>query len=134
MGTHRGHLERIVMTFYLVHPLLLYICPVWGKDYSITLVLFNDRYQKVLNLLKKHLIIWRGNREATQYYTKSENTSAIQSKARYDSKYEHITSTGYQLMNYEPGSVFKLNGKEYVLSENYTLRRRFVVFGIPVKL
>ena len=41
--------------------------------------------------------------------------SAIQSKARYDSKYEHITSTGYQLMNYEPGSVFKLNGKEYVL-------------------
>ena len=31
-----------------------------GKDHSITLVLFNDRYQKVLNLLKKHLIIWRG--------------------------------------------------------------------------
>lgn len=24
-------------------------------------------------------------------------------------------------MNYEPGSVFKLNGKEYVLSENHTL-------------
>ena len=43
------------MTFYLVHPLLLYICPVWGKDHSITLVLFNDRYQKVLNLLKKTL-------------------------------------------------------------------------------
>ena len=41
--------------------------------------------------------------------------SAIQSKERYDSKYEHITSTGYQLMNYDPGSVFKLNGKEYVL-------------------
>lgn len=62
-----------------------------------------------------------GNREATQYYTKSENTSAIQSKARYDSKYEHITSTGYQLMNYAPGSVFKLDGKEYVLSEKHTL-------------
>lgn len=62
-----------------------------------------------------------GSREATQYYTKSENTSAIQSKGRYDSKYEHITSTGNQLMNYEPGSVFKLNGKEYVLSENHTL-------------
>ena len=26
-----------------------------GKDHSITLVLFNDRYQKVLNLLKKTL-------------------------------------------------------------------------------
>lgn len=55
MGTHRGHLKRIVMTFYLVHPLLLYICPVWGKDHSITLVSFNNRYQKVLNLLKKVL-------------------------------------------------------------------------------
>ena len=56
MGTDRGHLERIVMTFYLVHPLLLlYICPVGGKDHSITLVSFNNRYQKVLNLLKKAL-------------------------------------------------------------------------------
>lgn len=62
-----------------------------------------------------------GNREATQYYTKSENTSAVQSKERYDSKYKHLTSTGFELMNYEPGSVFKLNGKEYVLSENHTL-------------
>lgn len=35
------------------------------------------------------------NQEATQYYTKSENTSAIQSKTRYDSRYEHIISTGY---------------------------------------
>ena len=55
MGIHRGHLERIVMTFYLVYPLLLYICPVRGKDHSITLVLLNDRCQKVLNLLKKTL-------------------------------------------------------------------------------
>lgn len=62
-----------------------------------------------------------GDREATQYYTASETSGMIQSKERYDSKYEHITSTGYQLMNYEPGSVFKLNGKEYVLSENHTL-------------
>ena len=30
-------------------------------------------------------------------------------------------ATEYQLMNDEPGSVFKLNGKEYVLSENHTL-------------
>ena len=43
------------MTFYLVYPLLLYICPVRGKDHSITLVLLNDRCQKVLNLLKKTL-------------------------------------------------------------------------------
>lgn len=54
MGIHRSHLKRIVMTLYLVYPLLLYICPVWGKDHSITVILFNDRYQKVLNLLKKN--------------------------------------------------------------------------------
>ena len=51
------------MTLYLVYPLLLYICPIIGKDYSITLVLFNHRYRKVLNLLKKHLIIWREFKE-----------------------------------------------------------------------
>ena len=44
------------MTFYLVHPLLLYICPLWGKDHSITLVLFNDSYQKVLNFHMFRLI------------------------------------------------------------------------------
>lgn len=62
-----------------------------------------------------------GEKEATQYYSASETGGVIHSKARYDSKYEHLTSTGYQLMGYEPGSVFKLNGKEYVLSENHTL-------------
>ena len=37
--------------FYLVYT-LLYICSVLGKDYSITLVLFNNKYRKVLNLLE----------------------------------------------------------------------------------
>lgn len=80
-----------------------------------------DEFMKHAGIEYGFFTVKMGNREATQYYTKSENTSAIQSKARYDSKYEHITSTGYQLMNYEPGSAFKLNGKEYVLSENHTL-------------
>lgn len=62
-----------------------------------------------------------GEREATQYYSASKTAGVIHSKERYDSKYEHITSTGYHFMNYEPGSVFKLNGKEYILSENHTL-------------
>ena len=62
-----------------------------------------------------------GEREATQYYSASETAGVIHSKERYDSKYEDITSVGYQLMKYEPGSVFKLNGREYILSENHTL-------------
>ena len=44
-GMYQGHLERIVMFFYLGYPLLLYICAVWGKKLSITLVPFIDRYQ-----------------------------------------------------------------------------------------
>lgn len=62
-----------------------------------------------------------GRKDATQYYSASETGGVIHSKERYDSKYKHLTSTGYELMSYEPGSVFKLNGKEYVLSENHTL-------------
>lgn len=62
-----------------------------------------------------------GEKEATQYYSASKTGGVIHSKERYDSKYQHLTSTGYELMSYEPGSVFKLNGKEYVLSENHTL-------------
>lgn len=88
---------------------------------DLLLLVINNDSSKVRKHGETYFTIRMGNREATQYYTKSENTSAIQSKARYDSKYEHITSTGYQLMYYEPGSVFKLNGKEYVLSENHTL-------------
>ena len=48
-------------------------------------------------------------------------SETMQSKERYDSRYKDVTSEGYLLMNYEPGSVFKLNEKEYVLSENHTL-------------
>lgn len=62
-----------------------------------------------------------GNREATQFYTESKTAFAVHSQKRYDSKYSHITSTGYELMNYEPGSVFKIGDNEYVLSENHTL-------------
>lgn len=55
VGEHRGHLKRIVKTFCLAYPLLLCTCPVWGKNNSITLVLFNDKYKRVLNLLEKTL-------------------------------------------------------------------------------
>lgn len=79
-----------------------------------------DEFMKHVGIENGFFIVRMGNREATQYYTKSENTSAIQSKARYDSKYEHITSTGYQFMNYEPGSVFKLNDPYF----GYSIRRK----------
>ena len=62
-----------------------------------------------------------GDREATQFYSATETTSPIQSKERYDIRYQHLTSGGVLLDEYEPGSVFKIGDKEYVLSENHTL-------------
>lgn len=45
----------------------------------------------------------------------------IYSKERYDEHYESLTENGRLLCRYEPGRVFKIMGKEYVLSENHTL-------------
>lgn len=62
-----------------------------------------------------------GDREATQFYSATKNTSPIQSKERYDMRYQNLTSGGVLLDEYEPGSVFKIGNKEYVLSEHHTL-------------
>ncbi len=62
-----------------------------------------------------------GNREATQYRTKSKNCGPVKSKEKYDNLFHDMTTTGYVFRPYEPGSIFKLDGKEYVLSENHTL-------------
>lgn len=62
-----------------------------------------------------------GNRQATRFYSASKTTSPIQSKERYDLRYQAITSGGILLDEYEPGSIFKINDKEYVLSESHTL-------------
>ena len=45
----------------------------------------------------------------------------IESKKDYDHDFEVLTQKGHLLTNYEPGSIFKISEKEYVLSENHTL-------------
>lgn len=62
-----------------------------------------------------------GNKEATQFYSGGKNEGAIHSKEKYDIQYKHITSTGLRFTDYEPGCIFKIGDKEYVLSENRTL-------------
>lgn len=62
-----------------------------------------------------------GDREASQYYTASKNMPPVEAKWKYDNFYKDITTDGNVLRNYEPGSIFKINGKEYTLSENHTL-------------
>ncbi|MCM1090718.1 MAG: hypothetical protein NC092_04385 [Butyrivibrio sp.] len=62
-----------------------------------------------------------GDTETTRFYTTGEYTTLVYTKERYDEKYESLTKYGRHLCQYEPGSVFKINGNEYVLSENHTL-------------
>jgi len=62
-----------------------------------------------------------GDREVIQFYSASKVTSPIQSKERYDLRYQNITSSGILLDEYEAGSIFKIGDKEYVLSESHTL-------------
>ena len=51
--------------------IILYICSVLGKDYYITMILFNDRNQKYW--VKKHLIIWREEKDNIKIDKEHEN-------------------------------------------------------------
>lgn len=57
----------------------------------------------------------------TFYYTNAKYSRMIESKKDYDHDYEVLTQKGHLLTSYEPGSIFKISEKEYVLSENHTL-------------
>ncbi|HML37741.1 MAG TPA: hypothetical protein PKA19_10025 [Bacillota bacterium] len=62
-----------------------------------------------------------GDREATQFYSGSEISGGVHSKQRYDEYYDALTSNSSLLSGCNPGDVFKINDKEYTLSENHTL-------------
>ena len=93
--------------------------PVYlGLQYSC------DEAREYLNeagIEKGFFTIKMGDKEYTHYYTESKNMSPVQAKYKYDNLYQDLTSGGMCLRTYEPGSVFKINEKEYTLSENHTL-------------
>lgn len=63
-----------------------------------------------------------GGEENTHFYSNGENSVLIYSKDRYDERYKKMTSPGSSFFsNYEPGDVWKVGGKEYVLSGDRTL-------------
>lgn len=69
---------------------------------------------------KGFFTIKMGGKEVTKYYSATKTTNCIQDQWRYDQRYDSITN-GILFRNYEPGSVFKVGGKEYVLNENHAL-------------
>lgn len=46
----------------------------------------------------------------------------LASKNRYDERYRKMTEAGSSFFNnYEPGDIWKVGGKEYILSDDRTL-------------
>ncbi|MDE7444414.1 MAG: hypothetical protein K2N15_01690 [Lachnospiraceae bacterium] len=63
-----------------------------------------------------------GDKENTHFYSTGKNSVLVYSKGRYDERYKKMTEKGSTFFrNYEPGDVWKIGGKEYTLSDDYTL-------------
>lgn len=62
-----------------------------------------------------------GETEVKRFYTTNRYTGLVQTQERYDFHYQSLTETASLLYEYDPGSIFKVDGKEYVLRENHTL-------------
>ena len=88
-----------------------------GLSYSDNEV---EKYLADAGIEKGFFTIKMGGKEITKYYSASKSTNCIQDKWRYDQHYDSITQ-GILFRNYEPGSVFKVGGKEYILNENHAL-------------
>lgn len=57
----------------------------------------------------------------TLFYSQNKISRMIEKKEDYDHEYDVITQKGRFFHDYEPGTVFKINGNEYTLKEDYTL-------------
>lgn len=88
-----------------------------GLSYSKNEV---EKYLADAGIEKGFFTIKMGGKEITKYYSASKSTNCIQDQWRYDQHYKAITN-GILFQNYEPGSIFKVGGKEYALNENHAL-------------
>ena len=61
-----------------------------------------------------------GDRTAEHFLSQGKSAVAVYSRAEYDRQYKIVTGSHF-LENYDPGHVFKLGGKEYMLSEDHKL-------------
>ena len=62
-----------------------------------------------------------GDRKQEYFYSNGHAGAAVL-KERYDDTYQmYMTQTEILFRDYEPGSVFRVGGKEYVLSEDKKL-------------
>lgn len=80
-----------------------------------------ETYLKEAGIQPGFFTVKMGDTETTRFYSTGKYNGMIYNQKRYDQQYEGLTKNGGILCKYEPGSVFKIKGKEYVLSEEHTL-------------
>jgi len=59
-----------------------------------------------------------GGEETTQFLSKGKYSAAIYSKAQYDDRYYNAFVSGNITRKYYPGTVIKVDGKDYTVDEN----------------
>lgn len=62
-----------------------------------------------------------GDTEAVKFYSTGENGAIVYEKERYDKLFKGLTEDKTFLMDYEPGSIFKVGSKEYILNDDHAL-------------
>ena len=70
-----------------------------------------------------------GDKVATQYYSQTKTLGMIQSKERYDIKYNALTSGTSGLTEFAPGSIGKVGGVEYTIDENHHIN---IPYGVDI--
>lgn len=83
----------------------------------------HDEQRKILNdagITVGFFSVQVGSRKQELFYSNGDSSVAIP-KWQYDSKYNMLMNQWSTLKNYETGSVFKIDGKEYVLSSDKKL-------------
>lgn len=83
----------------------------------------DDEQRKYLNdagITEGIFTVQVGNKKQEYLYSNG-NCGVAVPKFRYDADYDVIKNKGRFFKDYEVGSIFKIDGKEYTLSENRTL-------------
>lgn len=78
-------------------------------------------YLKAAGIQPGFFTVKMGDCESTKFYSSGENSVVIYEKEHYDERYRNLTKEGNLLRHYEPGSVFKFGGKEYVVKNDHTI-------------
>ncbi|SFB14176.1 hypothetical protein SAMN05216249_110100 [Acetitomaculum ruminis DSM 5522] len=80
-----------------------------------------EKYLSEAGIEKGFFTVKMGDQEETQFYSSTKTANIIQAKWRYDIKYKCLTSDKSFLKEFEPGSIIKIGGVDYVVKDNHTL-------------